>query len=276
MTQGTQHTLAGTIHFEGKGLHTGVFAKLTLKPAAVGSGIVFVRPDLPGSPHLAARASKVAATERGTVLSEGEASAATIEHLLGALYGLGVDNCECHLEGPEVPIMDGSADPFVQGILSTGLRGQGAERHVLCVRQPLELVEGAKRIKALPHEGLIVHFLVDYGHAHLGRMEHTLVLDPQAFAQSIAPARTFCFEHEIEAMRAHGLARGGDLSNALVVGDAGLLNPPLRFDNEFVRHKILDFLGDLSLAGAAVRGEFFIEKSGHSFNVKLVRSFFSE
>ncbi len=267
-----QRTLGAEIRFEGKGLHTGAPAFLLLKPAPVGSGVGFTRGDLPGSPRLRALAGLVGATERGTVVQQGGATAATIEHLLSALYGLGVDNVECELHGPEVPILDGSARPFVEGLLRCGLVEQEGERRILRVTAEAEISEAGRRILARPFDGLRLHCMVDYGHPHLGRQELSLDLTPASYARELAPARTFCFQHEIEAMQAAGLARGGDLGNALVIGPQGLLNPPLRFADEFVRHKLLDFVGDLSLAGAPVQGEFFMEKSGHTFNVKMVRA----
>jgi UDP-3-O-[3-hydroxymyristoyl] N-acetylglucosamine deacetylase len=268
----TRRTLKAAIPFEGTGLHTGAAVRLILKPAAAGSGVTFIRGDLPGAPRLRALASLVGATERGTVVQQGGATAATIEHLLSALYGMGVDDVECELFGPEVPIMDGSARLFVEGLVRGGFSEQEGERPVLRVAREAEVSEAGKRILARPFDGLRLHFMVDYGHPHLGRQELALDLTPLNYASQLAPARTFCFQHEIEAMRANGLARGGDLGNALVIGPEGLLNPPLRFADEFVRHKMLDFMGDLSLAGAPVQGEFFIEKSGHTFNVKMVRA----
>jgi len=268
----SRRTLKAAAFFEGKGLHTGAPVRLMLKPAPAGSGVTFIRGDLLGAPRLRALASLVGATERGTVVQQGGASAATIEHLLSALYGMGVDDVECELFGPEVPIMDGSASLFVEGLVRAGFAEQAGARRALSVTAEAEIAEAGKSIRARPFEGLRVHFMVDYGHAHLGRQQLTLDLSPLSYASELAPARTFCFQHEIEAMQANGLARGGDLGNALVIGPQGLLNPPLRFADEFVRHKILDFVGDLSLAGAPVKGEFFVEKSGHTFNVKMVRA----
>jgi UDP-3-O-[3-hydroxymyristoyl] N-acetylglucosamine deacetylase len=268
----TRRTLKSESAYEGKGLHTGAPARLVLKPAASGSGVTFTLASLAGAPRLKALASLVGATERGTVVQQGGASAATIEHLLSALYGMGVDDVECELFGPEVPIMDGSARLFVEGLVRAGFAEQAGDRRALRVTAEAEIAEAGKRIWARPFDGLRVHFMVDYGHPQLGRQQLTVDLSPLSYASELAPARTFCFQHEIEAMQAHGLARGGDLGNALVIGPQGLLNPPLRFTDEFVRHKILDFVGDLSLAGAPVLGEFFVERSGHTFNVKMVRA----
>jgi UDP-3-O-acyl N-acetylglucosamine deacetylase len=267
-----QCTLGAEVQFKGKGLHTGAPVRLVLKPALLNSGVAFIRGDLAGSPRLRALASLVGATERGTVVEQGPASAATIEHLLSALYGLGVDNVECVLYGPEVPILDGSARLFVEALQRCGLAEQEGPRRILRVTTEAEISEAGKRILARPFDGLRLHCMVDYGHPHLGRQELSLDLTPASYARELAPARTFCFQHEIEALQAHGLARGGDLENALVIGPEGLLNPPLRFADEFVRHKLLDFMGDLSLAGSLVQGEFFMEKSGHTFNVKMVRT----
>jgi UDP-3-O-[3-hydroxymyristoyl] N-acetylglucosamine deacetylase/3-hydroxyacyl-[acyl-carrier-protein] dehydratase len=270
-----QTTVASPVEFRGKGLHTGTAAVLRLLPAPADHGVVFVRTDLPGRPAVKASPDHVTATERGTVLTDGAASASTVEHLLGALYGMGVDNVLAELSGPEVPILDGSAAEFARELSRAGIAALGSPRAFF---RPAahNFEDGAKRVSVEPADSFQVEFSIDYGHPHLGSQKASFRSANGSFGQELAPARTFCFEHEIEAMRAHGLAKGGDLGCALVIGDQGLLNPPLRFPDEFVRHKILDFLGDLSLLGRPVLGRFKVERSGHTFNVNVVRKLLAE
>jgi len=241
-------------------------------PAPPGSGYVFKRTDIPGSPTVTASLDKVTATDRGTVVTDGRASAATIEHLMGALYGLGVDNALFELDGPEVPILDGSGRDWAAAALEAGLEPQALEREYFDVNGPFRYVDGAKSLTAAPYDGLKVSYAIDYKHPALGRQEIELVLGPEQFESQVASARTFCFEAEVEALREAGLIKGGGLDCALVVGDAGVLNGPLRWPDEFVRHKLLDFLGDLALSGRRVRGAFTLERAGHGFHVKAVKA----
>ena len=267
-----QRTLQAPFERHGRGLHTGREALLRAVPAPAGTGYVFKRTDLPGQPTVKASLDHVTATERGTVVTDGPASAATIEHLLGALYGMGVDNVLLELSGPEVPILDGSGREWVQGIQDAGTVAQDAKRDFFDVKAPFGFENGSKSMEAKPATHLEVLYRIDYHHPALGQQEMHLILEPNSFADSVAPARTFCFEHEVEALRKAGLIKGGDLNCALVVGDKGVLNPPVRFPDEFVRHKLLDFLGDLALCGRRVRGAFTLERAGHAFHVESVRA----
>jgi UDP-3-O-[3-hydroxymyristoyl] N-acetylglucosamine deacetylase/3-hydroxyacyl-[acyl-carrier-protein] dehydratase len=271
-----QTTLGAPFDFEGKGLHTGIVAKIHAMPAPADHGVVFKRVDLPGSPSVKADLDHVNATERGTVVKDGEASAATIEHFLGALYGLGVDNVLVELNGPEVPIADGSGLEYFRCIQKAGIQELEAARQYLDIPAPFELRQEAKFITARPSAELEVAYRIDYHHPHLGQQDFHLLLNPDSFGESVAPARTFCFEHEIEGMRKAGLIKGGGADCALVIGEAGLINPPLRFPDEYVRHKVLDFLGDLSLIGKRVRGSFNIEKAGHGFHVQAIKALKSQ
>ncbi len=232
--------------------------------------------DLPGSPEVKADLDNVTATERGTVVTDGPASAATIEHLLGAFYGLGVDNVLIELSGPEVPILDGSGREWAQRIKDSGIEMLDEPRRFLDVKEAFSLENGAKSIEAKPATRLEVLYRIDYHHPALGQQEVHLILEPEAFFEAIAPARTFCFEHEVEALRKAGLIKGGDLDCALVVGEQGVLNPPVRFPDEFVRHTALDFLGDLALGGLRVRGAFTVEKAGHGFHVEAMKALMAQ
>jgi UDP-3-O-[3-hydroxymyristoyl] N-acetylglucosamine deacetylase/3-hydroxyacyl-[acyl-carrier-protein] dehydratase len=267
-----QTTIQREVALSGKGLHTGVPAVLTVHPAKAGHGVVFKRVDLSGAPSVRASLEHVSATERGTVVSSGAASAATIEHFMGALYGLGIDNVLVELSGPEVPIGDGSALEWLRMLGQAGVAILEAPRTVLGLTGPFSMADGAKKISARPAPDLEILYHIDYHHPHLGQQQAHLFLTQESFAESIAPARTFCFEFEVEAMRKAGLIKGGGLDCALVVGDQGLLNPPLRFPDEFVRHKVLDFLGDLALLGSRVHAAFEIERAGHHFHVEAVKA----
>ena len=272
MPQGSQATLRASAELKGRGLHTGAEAFCRLLPAPEGTGYVFKRLDLPGAPQVKADLELVTATDRGTVVSQGAASAATIEHLLGALYGLGLDNVLIELNGPEVPILDGSGMEWLKLVQAAGIQEQSAPRDYLDIAEPFHLQDEAKAFSARPSQGLEVLYRVDYHHPALGQQEAHFNLDPASFADSIAPARTFCFEHEVKALQAAGLIKGGDLTCALVVGEQGVLNGPLRYPDEFVRHKVLDFLGDLALIGRRVRGSFTIERGGHRLHVQGMKA----
>lgn len=269
-----QATLKAPFERKGHGLHTGREAVLRALPAPPGTGYVFKRTDLPGQPTVKAGLDRVTATERGTVVTDGAASAATIEHLLGAVYGLGVDNVVFEISGPEVPILDGSGIEWAKAVKEAGIQRQEAPREQFHVKA-FEHSAGAKRMQAGPSERFEVLYRIDYEHPALGKQQLKLQMDPESFLAQVAPARTFCFEHEVEALRRAGLIKGGSLDCALVVGEKGVLNPPVRFEDEFVRHKVLDFLGDLALSGRRFRGSFTLDRAGHGFHVEAVKALLS-
>ena len=268
-----QHTLAGPAIFAGVGLHTGQHVRVAILPAAPGTGIVFIRTDLPGQPHVPARAAHVVAARLNTRIGlDGQAMVATIEHLMAALAALGVDNALVELDGPEVPIMDGSAEPFVQMIDHAGRRRQEASRMVLEVLAPVEVTQGDKRAALTPAPRLELAFEIAFESPAIGRQSVDLTLDEASFRAELADCRTFGFLHEVEALRRAGLARGGSLDNAVVVDGDRVLNPEgLRRPDEFVRHKALDALGDLYLLGAPLAARFEGRYAGHALNNALAR-----
>lgn len=267
-----QHRLKRVAVCEGVGLHTGAMVKLSLHPAPADTGIVFYRSDLPGSPAIPARAAQVSETRLGTSLTANGVSVATVEHLIAALWGMGVDNALITLNGPEVPIMDGSSEPFMALLRKVGLKRQSAPRQFLEVTAPVSAELGDSRLEILPHDGFRLEIEVDYAHPEIGRQFAACDFSRDSFADSLARARTFGFAHEVEALKTMGLARGGSLANAIVLDETRVLNEEgLRFDDEFVRHKALDCLGDLFLTGYRLRGRILARKPGHQINTMLAQ-----
>ncbi|HLI65123.1 MAG TPA: UDP-3-O-acyl-N-acetylglucosamine deacetylase [Caulobacteraceae bacterium] len=274
MAMTRQHTLREPTAFSGVGLHTGAAIHCALKPAPADSGIVFVRSDLDGANRIPARAEAVTQTRLGTVIGNAAGvSVSTIEHLMSALSGLGVDNAVVELDGPEVPIMDGSAEPFVAILDQVGLAEQAAPRSYIEILAPIEIVEGDKRCALVPAAQFEMAFTIVFESAAIGAQSIDLPLDEAAFRREIAPARTFGFLHEVEALRKAGLARGGSMENCIVIDGDALMNPEgLRTPDEFVRHKALDALGDLYLLGAPLIGRFEGALTGHGQNNALARA----
>ncbi|MFI4933318.1 MAG: UDP-3-O-acyl-N-acetylglucosamine deacetylase [Caulobacterales bacterium] len=270
-----QHTLAAPITFAGVGLHTGREAHVTLKPAAVDAGVVFVRTDLAGPANrIRAIGEAVCQTRLGTVIGAGpDVTVSTIEHLMAAFSALGVDNVLVEVDGPEIPILDGSCAPIVAVLDRAGRRPLGAERQLIEVTQPVEIVEGEKRAALLPADQFEVSFEIHFESAAIGRQEIDLAVDEASFRDELADARSFGFMHEFDQLRAAGLARGASLDNTLVVEGGAILNPGgLRRPGEFVRHKALDAVGDLYLLGAPLIGRYEGRYAGHSLNNALVRA----
>jgi UDP-3-O-[3-hydroxymyristoyl] N-acetylglucosamine deacetylase len=269
-----QHTIAEKVSCTGIGLHTGAPVQLTLLPARAGSGVVFVRTDCGDPVEVPARAENLRATRRATILGRGDATVGTVEHLLAALYGLGVDNVRVEVDGPELPVMDGSAAPFVYLLRSAGLFPQQAPRPVLRVRRRIELTEGAQSAVIEPARSFRVQYAVEFGHPSIGRQELEIdAPDVERFERELSAARTFGFLQDVDALQREGLARGGSLANTVVLDDRGVLNPDgLRWPDEFVRHKILDLFGDLAMLGAPIRGLVRIERGGHALHQRLVRT----
>ena len=267
-----QRTIAQRVSCTGVGLHSGTPVRLRLIPAPSGSGIVFVRTEGAAPVEIPAAPDSVVSTHHATSLGRDGVAVATVEHLLAALYALGVDNVRVEVDGPEVPILDGSAAAFVFLIRSAGIRAQDAPRSVLRVRRRIEVRDGQRRIRVEPARRFQISYAVDFDHCLIGRQEfHLARLDPESFERDIAPARTFGFLREVHALRSAGLARGGSLDNTLVLGATKLLNPSgLRWPDEFVRHKLLDLLGDLAVLGAPIQGHVHVERGGHTLHQKLV------
>ncbi len=273
MTQLHQQTLKSSISCVGIGLHTGRPVQLTLWPAAAGAGIRFSRSDLSPAVEIPALAENVVDTRLATTLGVDRARVSTVEHLLSALLGLGIDNVRIELDGPEVPIMDGSAAPFVSLIRAAGIEVQRKLRRFLVIRRPLEARDGDRLAQLLPAPELCVSCTIDFDHPLIQSQNLHLTVDARSFQREIAPARTFALRRDVEGLRKLGLAQGGSLENAVVVDDFNILNPEgLRFTDEFVRHKALDVLGDLALVGTPILGHVVAHKSGHALHQKLVRA----
>lgn len=269
-----QHTLKKIYSFEGKGLHTGTFSHMKVMPAAAGTGIRFRRTDLPGSPEIEALAENVTTTTRSTTIACGEATAVTIEHIMSVLTGLGVDNAIIELEGQEVPILDGSARLYLEAFLPDGLEDQGVERKYITLPYTLEVRDEktGSWVRMEPASAPSAQSTVDFNSPVLG--VQTADWDESVdYAREIGPCRTFCFYREIEPMLEKGLIKGGDLSNALVVTDTGYMGDPvLHHTDECGRHKMLDLLGDMRLAGGYVNARITAFKPGHTINTKAAKA----
>ncbi len=266
-----QRTLAAEFTRSGIGLHTGAEVQVRVLPAGSGQGRTFVRLDLPGAPEIPARIEAVSQTLLSTQLRSGQATVQTVEHLLAALVGLGVDNARIEVSGPELPLLDGSALEWAQAIAAVGSIDQGPATARAELLEPVWVRDGDAFVAALPAAELRFSYGIDFDLAAIGNQWHSWAFRSGSFAEEIAPARTFGLAHQIEALRTQGLIKGGSLENALVCGSEGWLNPPLRFLNEPVRHKLLDLIGDLSLLGALPTAHFVAYKASHSLHTQLVQ-----
>ena len=272
-----QQTLKTSIHCAGVALHSGAKVSMTLMPAPVGSGIVFRRVDIGPGAMVRAAWDCVVDTRLCTVLGENGVIVGTVEHLLAALSGCGIDNAIVELDGPEVPIMDGSAAPFVFLVECAGIAEQDAPRRVIRVLKPVAVEHGQAKASLSPGKFLSMNFEIDFDSAAVSNQRIKLGLVNGTFRSEVARARPFGFLHEVEKMRAAGLALGGSLDNAIVIAGDKILNQDgLRFRDEFVRHKVLDAVGDLYLAGAPIIGEFTGVCSGHAVNNRLLRALFAD
>jgi UDP-3-O-[3-hydroxymyristoyl] N-acetylglucosamine deacetylase len=274
-----QHTLKGPAIFAGVGVHTGAYVRVSCRPAPANTGVVFVRTDVVDRDNrVPATGQAVTKTQLGTVIENAAGvSVSTIEHLMAALVMSGVDNAVVELDGPEMPIMDGSALPFIQILDRAGVREQDAPRRYIEILAPIEVVDGDKRASLTPAEGFEVAFEIAFPSAAIGRQRVDLPMNARAFRDELADCRTFGFLHEVEALRAIGLARGGSLENAVVIEGDRILNPEgLRRPDEFVRHKALDAIGDLYVLGAPVLGRFEGVLAGHGLNNQLVRALLAQ
>lgn len=274
-----QRTLKNVIRASGIGLHTGERVVLTLRPAAPDTGIVFYRADLPGHPAIQGHPMNVGETTLSTTLVKDGVKIATVEHLMSALAGLGIDNVHIELNGPETPIMDGSASPFVFLIQSAGIIEQDAPKRFIRIKRPVEVRHGDKWARFEPHDGFRVRMTIDFNHPVLNGTAQTAEIDfsTTSFVKEVSRARTFGFMKDLEMMRSQNLALGGSLENAIVVGDEHILNEDgLRLGDEFVKHKILDAIGDLYLLGHSLIGAFTGYKTGHALNNALLRALLSD
>ena len=274
-----QITLARPVTLEGVGIHTGEPVRLTLRPAAVGAGVRFLRTDVADlDPAIPARAEAVCATRLGTVIGNADGvTVSTVEHLMAALCGLGVDNVIVEIDGPEVPIMDGSCVDFVKAIDTAGRKAQAARRRFVEILEPVVVREDEKSAALLPADGFEVAFEIAFDSSAIGRQRLELAIGEVSFREELATNRTFGFLHEVDALRQAGLARGGTLDNTLVIEGDSVLNPGgLRRADEFVRHKMLDAVGDLYLAGAAIHGRYHAHRPGHGLNNRLLRALFAD
>ena len=274
-----QRTLKNIIRASGVGLHTGKKILMTVRPAAPDTGIVFRRTDLPTPIDIPARAENVGETTLGTSLVYGDAKVSTVEHLLSAFAGLGIDNALVELTAPEVPIMDGSAGPFVFLVQSAGIEEQPAPKRFIRVLKPVEVVQGDKVARFDPFEGFRITLSIDFRHPVFERSGNKVTIDfaEQSYLREVSRARTFGFMQDVEAMRAQGLALGGTLDNAVVMDEYRVLNPDgLRYADEFVKHKVLDCVGDLYLLGHPLIGAFTGHKTGHAMNNQLLRALLAD
>ncbi|MBP2229084.1 UDP-3-O-[3-hydroxymyristoyl] N-acetylglucosamine deacetylase [Azospirillum agricola] len=274
-----QQTLKKPVTITGIGLHSGAIVTLTIAPADANSGITFIRTDLRGAAAIVpARWDAVVDTRMCTVIGNSHGTTiGTIEHLMSALAGCGIDNAVVSLDNIEVPIMDGSAAPFVAAIEQAGIAVSGAPRRVIRILKPVTVSDGVKSATFTPDETTVFSFDIDFDSAAIAQQSHAVELDGDVFKDEISRARTFGFLHEVEGLRKMGLARGGSLDNAVVIsGDTVMNADGLRFSDEFVRHKILDAVGDLYLAGAPFVGRFHGVRSGHALNNQLLRALFAD
>ncbi len=265
-----QRTLERPVRCKGIGLHTGEKVAMTLYPAPANRGVIFRRTDLPSAPTIEARPEHVVDTQYATTIAKNGASVKTIEHLMSALAGMGVDNVQVDLTGPEVPILDGSAAPFVELLRQAGLRRQFAPKTFLKVRQPITVEVGTRSLRIVPSQRLKVIYTMCFDHPVLGEQTVAMEVGRDRYAREVAPSRTYGFVSDLDMLSRLGLAKGGSLENAVVIGEDGVLNGPLRFPDELVRHKILDLLGDLYLLGKPLVGTIIAHGAGHQLHLQLV------
>lgn len=269
-------TLLSPFRCAGVGLHSGERVEILVRPAPAGSGLRFSLPSPSGRVLVAPRPDNVVATVLATTVGCDQARVATVEHLLAALAGMEVDNALVEVHGGEIPIMDGSALRFARLIEAAGLRQLDTPRQVARICRPVAFEDAGRSIRAFPYPGLRIEYRIRFAHPSVGTQCYCFEANPQAFLEEIAPARTFGFVQDVERLRAAGLARGGSLANAVVLGDTGVINPEgLRFTDEMVRHKILDFLGDMAVAPYRLCGYFVVDRSGHEANNRFLRWLFA-
>lgn len=274
-----QRTLKNIIRATGIGLHTGEKVYLTLRPAAPNTGIVFRRVDLSQPVEIQAKPENVGDTRLSSTLEQNGAKVSTVEHLMAALAGLGIDNIYIDLSAAEVPIMDGSASPFVFLLQSAGIEEQNAAKQYIRIKKTVEVHDGDKWVRFEPHNGFRVNFTIDFDHPVFETSGQSITLDlaQASFVKEISRARTFGFMQDVETLRTHGLALGGSMDNAIVMDEYRVLNSDgLRYEDEFVKHKVLDAIGDLYILGHPLIGSFTAFKSGHALNNRLLRTLLAD
>ncbi|MGE4292798.1 MAG: UDP-3-O-acyl-N-acetylglucosamine deacetylase [Desulfovibrio sp.] len=267
-----QTTIRTTTRCTGIGLHSGKQVSLTLRPATEDTGILFSVRNGSGSAFLTPTPELVVSTGLATTLGNGSESVSTVEHLMAAVRGMGIDNILIDVDGRELPIMDGSAAPFVYLLKQAGLRRLGKPRKALAVKKVMTFEKDGKYVKAFPYDGLLVDYTIEFAHPVIGRQRLEVEITPECFAAEVAKARTFGFLREVEYLHANGLALGGSLDNAVVLDEYAVLNAEgLRYEDEFVRHKLLDFIGDIAVLNRPLLGRFEVFASGHELNNMFLR-----
>jgi UDP-3-O-[3-hydroxymyristoyl] N-acetylglucosamine deacetylase / 3-hydroxyacyl-[acyl-carrier-protein] dehydratase len=267
----SRQTLARPAVLEGIGLHLGVQCRITFQPASTAQGIIFRRTDSPGAPEIRAHVSEVSGSERRTQLGVGDQAIHTVEHVLAAVSGLGIDDLTIEMDGPEPPILDGSAAPFVAALSEAGVSTLDGEPDFLDLADPVRIIDGSSVYEAFPSDKLELDVTIEFPHPLIGTQSRRFVVTNESFARELSGARTFGFIHEVDALRAKGLIKGATLDNAVVLDDSDILSGALRWSDEFVRHKAMDCVGDLALAGARVRARIVAIKPSHRGTVTLVR-----
>jgi len=266
-----QCTIDKPVSISGIGLHTGKVITMRLRPASAGTGIVFHRSEGDRCVSIPAVSANVVDTRLATVIGKQDLTVSTIEHFMASLAAFGIDNLNVDIDGPEVPILDGSAAPYIELMREAGLRSLDRTRKFLAVRKPMTLVDGEKRVTVVPSRFFRITFDIAFDHPCISLQNRSVKLSWESFCQDIARARTFGFLHEVEYLKSNGLARGGSLENAVVIGEDRILNEDgLRYNDEFVRHKILDAIGDFSLVGYPILGHIKAYKAGHDINHQMV------
>ncbi|MES2803444.1 MAG: UDP-3-O-acyl-N-acetylglucosamine deacetylase [Bdellovibrionota bacterium] len=272
-----QKTIRKTVEVKGVGIHSGEPCTLRFKPAPANTGVYFIRADLPGKPFLKVSATNVQAVSYQTVVGGDMFKVATIEHCVSSLSALRIDNIYIELDGPEIPICDGSSIYFTQALMNAELIELDEPRKYCYITEPISYSEGDKHAYVLPYHGLRIAVTIDFPHPAIGKETIDLEITEQSFAREIAPARTFGFLKDVEQLKASGLAKGGSLDNCIVLDDSKVINPDgLRYKDEFVRHKVLDALGDLVTLEMPLMGHLILHKAGHDIMNKLVRKIVSQ
>jgi UDP-3-O-[3-hydroxymyristoyl] N-acetylglucosamine deacetylase len=267
-----QRTVRDEVSCTGIGLHSGEKVGITIKPAPADNGVTFIRKDLSGHPFIKAHSENVVDTNMCTSIGNNGFKVSTIEHLMAAFFGLGIDNARVEIDGPEVPIMDGSSAPFIFLLKSVGIKEQKNPKEFIVINKTFKVNDGSRSVFIHPSKELKISYTIDFHHPLLRNQKCELCFSGRDFIQEISRARTFGFLKDIEILRENGLAMGGSLDNAIVIDDFRVLNEDgLRYKDEFVRHKILDFIGDLALIGSPIIGHFVVQKSGHSLNQNMLK-----